>query len=232
MKPPSPAGSAFYICGLIALFAILTVGVARANVISYSTTTGLLPTDWSAPLSFSQFDPALGTLTQVQVSLDSSSFVDVAAENLAAMPGSVAFNDAVGVTVDGLGLTPLFTLSLVAVGQQNFGPFDGTVDFAGTSGFTWPTIQTDGSLSDTWTSGFGAFSGLSVLGFLASSTATNTLSGSAGVISSLDTDSCATLTVVYTYTPANVPDSLSTVGALTVAVGLLGLLRRWLTQAV
>ena len=61
-------------CLCVLVLAVICLGVASpvwAATISYTTSTPIpsSTTDWTSSLTFQQFDPSLGTLTKVDLSL-------------------------------------------------------------------------------------------------------------------------------------------------------------------
>ena len=58
---------------IIAIAGLMLIPVlASADMVSYTTTINKAGTTWNNPLSFTKFDPSLGTLSQVSLSLSST----------------------------------------------------------------------------------------------------------------------------------------------------------------
>jgi hypothetical protein len=162
------------------------------------------PTGWSKELSAAQFDPSLGTLDSVNITLTGNETASVAAENLGTTPATLGFSE-----------TP--TLSLVTpdpntyvratpsvVAGMSLAGYDGSEDFAGTSGQTdhglTATAQTTADLTSA--QDLAAFTGdgsitLPLYAFGASS-----LAGPADLLTQLADQAGATVSISYTYTPA------------------------------
>ena len=141
----------------VAAMALLTFGAAaQAGSVSY--TEALIPnpqqTDFSKTLNLPLFDPSIGTLTGVQITVDGSLAVSVGYENkgtaLAASDYRMRVDEQENLLV-ALGATTLLSMSQSTAQDyysagldewfQNIPSgaltaFDGTVDYAGTSGFT------------------------------------------------------------------------------------------------
>jgi hypothetical protein len=162
------------------------------------------PTGWSTELSAAQFDPSLGTLDSVNITLTGNEIASVAAANLGATAASLGFSE-----------TPTFTLVTpdpntyvratpsVTAGMSLAG-YDGAEDFAGPSGQTdqglTANAQTTAELTST--QNLAAFTGdgsitLPLYAFSASS-----LAGPADLLTQLADQAGATVSISYTYTPA------------------------------
>jgi len=112
------------------------VGIAQAESVVYTDAEPTVTADLPYTLTFNQFDPNLGILTGVEISLTGAISGSVRDENLNATGLTININ--VEAT---LGITPPNNSLLVAGGNvanvtHNAGPFDNVIDFAGTSGAT------------------------------------------------------------------------------------------------
>ncbi len=105
------------------------------ETITQTQTVADSATDWNTTLGFQQFDPNLGSLQAVGLSLTSDVGGTVSIENLQpdAVTSSVAIYGVVEAT------TPSYEVSIAAEpttasGPEELGAYSGTIDFAGTSG--------------------------------------------------------------------------------------------------
>src|SRR5689334_18186509 len=136
----------------LACIAIATLGSAvsapaQTQQVCFSASLPDLATNWEADAHVPRFDTGLGTLVSVDVQSDSSLTATASVESLDATPTVVRLQFQITVTVnlpDGQ-LLPV----TVPLGSFNdsLGPFDGTVDFAGTSGMTHAGIHATDSHS-------------------------------------------------------------------------------------
>ena len=162
------------------------------------------PTGWSREPSFAQFDPSLGTLDSVNITLTGNEIASVAAENLSVTAATLGFSETPTLTLvtpdpnTYVRATPNITDGMSLAG------YDGSEDFAGTSGRTnqglTATAQTTAELTST--QNLAAFTGdgsivLPLYAFGASS-----LAGPADLLTQLLDQAGATVSISYTYTPA------------------------------
>ena len=220
MKPLPSASSIFRACNLVALFAVVFAGAARANVISYSAVTGILPAGSFVNVALPEFDSSLGTLQAVDLTLTSTINGLVSIYNLTG--ASQSFTNAlasmtVGVTGPAgtaASVTPMVIVPFGTVnpGETDFGPLANTAS-SSVAASTLSSYETIGG----GTLNFAVVS--SAGGFFQGTSVPGVFFGGA-VSTSGDVD------ITYTYSPVNLPDSLSIAGALTAALGLLGLIRR------
>ncbi len=199
------------IIGLLALAALLALFAqgqpAYAAAISFADTYGPLAVPFPAsPLAtLSQFDPALGTLTKVTLTLDANtSGGTIAWDNEATAVTDVTLGIGAKVTAVGLaGITavaiPLQIDSAVGIAADN----DAAADFVGTDSFS--VVGGSGSDSGTGmlTAGFGVYIGLGTFDVTISASVQNFLSttGGFGPISQSAGITDGTVTVTYEFTP-------------------------------
>ena len=176
-------------------------GRALLATLSFQAAVPTQKTDFSAPVSLPRFDPALGTLNRVDVTLAASATTSGTARNNAANPQTFTMTDDVEVDLtDASGTTTLLAPHLVSTRsfeglatEQSvvFGPFNPTA-----------------SASASYTSGadFARFAGGPGSVPLAVTTlSSESIRGGGGnVLATFDTVAGAVVTVVYDYTPAPV----------------------------
>ncbi len=179
-------------------------GVSNATVINYTTSTPvpMTTTDWTSSLAFQQFNPALGTLNSVKISLSASMQTVLTVTNSASSLSSGTAKTEIEFTVQDTGLhllAPEIDLISPAYGY-NLPPGGVT-----TSGM----LTKNGSDEQTYTLAaiLSEFTGTGSV-FLAASTFTQTLLANTGGNTAADQVTTASLTgdVVYDYTPASVPE--------------------------
>ncbi len=199
------------IIGLLALAALLALFAqgqpAYAATISFADTFGpaTVPFPASPLATLSQFDPALGTLTKVTLTLDANtSGGTIAWDNEALTEADVTLGIGARVTAVGLaGITavavPLQTDSAVGVAADN----DDAPDFVGTDSFSVVGGSGSDSDFDELTAGFGVYIGLGTFDVTISASVANFLSttGGFGPISQVPGITDGTVTVTYEFTP-------------------------------
>ncbi len=96
---------------------------------------------WTRPIAIDRFDPTLGTLLRINVGITAAVDATLSVENLGVGPTSITLDDSAKFTIDALGTEVLsFTPGSWITGPYQpytaavLNGFDGTRDFAGTSG--------------------------------------------------------------------------------------------------
>jgi len=161
-------------------------------------------TNFSKPLSLAQFEPSLGTLTGVDVTVDGALTSQISAENTShSAPASIA-----SVISGTLTLTAPGGISLAAPLNNpgaSFGAatYDGTTDYAGTSGhdFGAQTASVTKSVSLSGSNGddLSPFVGTGTLPASFAAEATSTASGGGNLMVLTNSTATATITVTYHY---------------------------------
>jgi len=189
---------------LLTALTIASIGCANAGFITSTDTFGLATTNWNNNLTLNQFDASLGTLTSIDFSFSGQVDSTFKLESLDAAPATVTANAAGSLLFGGPIST---TLNISGSNSTNLSAFDGTIDFAGTSGIDLGTVTgTDfGSLS--LVSGFAPYIGLGTFDINVGATGNSTASGAGNLITQIGTQALATITVRYNYnTPSTVPE--------------------------
>lgn len=173
------------------------------------SSTGLSTQSVSAP----KFDPSLGTLTSVFISINANSSASVIGDSESNIAGTLSAIMSGSTRFDfpnsSFRVTAVFDESLdssgvVAADNEDAG---GPADFIGTDSYDFGTIQGLASDSATYTSNLSGFIGTGNVNGSVRLGASWSVSGSgAAVVSTSNIDSQANWLVEYTYTPTPVPE--------------------------
>ena len=216
---------------MLGICATLLFGAAtsHAATISFNNAFGpvAVPLALTAMAPLSQFDPALGTLTEVKLTLDADAFAgSIDWDNEAGIPTDVTLGIGAEVTIttafgNSVVAIPLQLGSALAVAADN----DAAADFVGTDSFS--VVGGTGSDSDnavlTAALDLANYTGLGTFGIDVEAVVQNFLSttGGFGPIQQTPGDTEGTVTVTYTFIPIPEPST-----ALLVGLGLLGFAAR------
>jgi hypothetical protein len=220
--------------------ALLFATQAQAAFISYSASIPLSDTDWDSSVTINKFNPGLGTLTGIQLTLTGSLLGDVQVENKSRT--TARFIDSqLGVTITLM--RPDFSTLVVTAPMTSFHDFlaayDGTTDFGGASGKTHSGITasvTNSFASPPPASDLALFTGSGTI-TLPVSAVTDSLVSGANLAAIIDTSASATVDVQYQFTlnPPSVrvpePASLVLLGSGLMAAGAAGRRRKRAAKA-
>ena len=160
---------------------------------------------WSDTFSIGRFDPNLGTLYEMELTLSASILGSVAAENRGAAPGTVTASEAATVAIQMPGtLSPVSAAASVA-DSFALGGFDQSNDFAGTSGRLNSGLVNSGTVTTVFNAAstdLSAFIGSGSVAVPIGSTGTATANGPGDLSLELLTKAGATATVRYRYVPS------------------------------
>ena len=177
------------------------------QTLSSTYTVPTQATNFTAPLDVASFDASLGTLTQVDVTYTGTLNSALKAENTSTTSGQVIGATATGqFALTGPGVNVLAPITLND-GTFNAGPFDGVIDFAGTSGHDFGTQTQSISQTVSLTSAadlapyVGAAGGTVPFALTANGQTAET--GGGNTYYSAQTTASAQVTVVYHYIPSN-----------------------------
>ena len=206
---------------IVALLAsgLLAMSAAQAATVSFSAAKGATTTNWTDTLSLQQFNSALGTLTSVVFTYGGNITSIFREESLDAATATVTVNTA-GNLVFGLPISN--TLNFANSATRVVTAFDGTIDFAGASGFGPLSVVATNSGTSTFTSGLASYIGAGIYGVGVAANASSFASGAGNLISQINTNAAANIVVTYNFTPTATqipePGSLALLG--------LGVMRR------
>ena len=179
-----------------------TATTAPQTVTLPSQTTG-----WTSAAAFNRFDPSLGTLQEIQLNVGNTVSGGFSAENLQAVPFSVAMTESAKVNVGTPGTATAVTATASGADTLNLGAFDGTADFAGLSG-RMDTIadasasHTNGGVLLTDAADLSAFAGKGTIVLPVGSAGSSVVTGPGNLSSVITQKTGATITVSYVYVPS------------------------------
>ncbi|MFO0907309.1 MAG: SdrD B-like domain-containing protein [Isosphaeraceae bacterium] len=176
------------------------------KTVDQTITIASQPTNFTVPYSIAKFDPELGELIGVEISVSGTLSSDIKAENMSGSSGDTIVGTVAGtITLTGPGVHVTSSLSAPA-GSFNASKFDGVVDFAGTSGTDFG-VQT-APINQTISLVKGAddltpFIGTGTLPGTFEAKATSGAQGGGNLDARSDSTANATVRVVYRYIPSN-----------------------------
>lgn len=193
--------------GAVALSLVATAG--SAATITQTVGIGATTTDFNDTLSFNTFDASLGTLQSVTI--DSVVFVqgEFSAENLDATAQLITLMSMADVTFGTAGLGDIETVHAESMFMNTLLAFDGSLDFAGTSGFSgFVTAPTFGAGSTTLVGADMAEfigDGVTTVDILIAAIGASFATGGGNLAAIIETLAGAEFTVTYDFVDAQVP---------------------------
>ena len=132
---------------------VLTAAATSAGtqVHTFTLTSPVLSSPWATTVAVPRFDPALGHLTQVRITVSSSLSGSLGFENTGATPTTATFNAGTNSIVGIPGMFGILTNPAAEVCCTNLPAFDGTLDYAGASGRTNTFTHATGTGIPSWT---------------------------------------------------------------------------------
>ncbi len=198
------------LCSIILLTLVwwlATVQVAAAADKTVSDTIGPQHTNWRDTLAVDKFDPAEGTLRNVDITLAGT--IDGAAkyESNDAQAKTVTLNLAANIQLQRPNNGQILQAAPTLQKVDNATAFDGLVDFDGTSGGTFPDLAatTSDHIVLTAPADLVLFTGSGQILLPVQATGASRAIGSGNVVAEFMVNAQATITVKYTYEPATTP---------------------------
>jgi hypothetical protein len=204
---PSASGTTFSLQSLLGTdsSAVSTNSIASTPTQQVTATFTPFTTGGGQTQSVAQFNPALGTLNSVQVILNGTLNSDVKVENLDAAPSTINAQVNGNLSLQGPGGTLLSVTPTISENSTSLSPYDGTLDYAGTSGHDFGEQSASAQQSITLTNNLSAWEGTGNVPLTESAQSTSTVSGSGNEQVHICSEGSGTVTVIYNYTPAPPP---------------------------
>lgn len=187
-----------------AFFTILSLVVPATTWADTQTWTDTIPvasTNWSGNLSVPLFNPSLGSLISVDITLDGSVSGTAKYENLSASPATINLNLQATITLTKPDTSTLVQIIPLANISDPATAYDLTTDFDGDSGGTFSGLSGAASDSTTLTApaDLALFTGIGTISLPASATGASFGSGSGNLITQFSSSAGAGMTVKYNY---------------------------------
>lgn len=199
---------------------------AQTQQLCFTDSVPFTTTNWNDSVSVSKFDPALGTLQSVSITFTGSIVGSAQAESLDTSPTTVTETFQGQIILTRPDLSTLASVLPQAQFVDTFTSFDGTIDFAGTSGTSHMNVSATQTVNVTTpppASDLALFTGPignpGTITLPVSATGTSTASGSGNLITQFTQDASADVQVCYNYIP-NVPPVFTCPGIQMASVGV------------
>ncbi len=194
-------------------------GTAAAGTEMYNGSFALATTNWSQMFSIPAFDTQAGlrVLEKVTVTLNGEVVGSAQAENLDAQAAEITLFLQATISMlldDGMGTT-LATVIPVADEAFQADAFDGTIDFAGTSGASFMGLQgqkTEVNDLIAGTDDLSAFIDTGSVMLLANADGSSIATGAGNIVSQFSTQGALDWEIVYEYSLVPAPAPLALVG--------------------
>jgi uncharacterized repeat protein (TIGR01451 family) len=161
-------------------------------------------TDFSLAEAINQFDPSLGQLQSISIMQNGTITSTIKAENTSATsPATINAVVSGTMSLSGPGVSSNLNLAQNA-GSFNASAYDNVLDFGGTSGFTFTPQAATGSSQVTLSgAALSSYIGTGSVSLTESAQATSSATGGGNLVAQINSNGQATITVTYTYIPAN-----------------------------
>ncbi|WP_394790110.1 choice-of-anchor E domain-containing protein [Rhodoferax sp.] len=206
---------------------IALTSLAQAASISYTSNTAPLDyTDWDYSLSLQKFNTSLGSLNSITITLYGETDGNIRLESTDAAPSALSASLSSMLTLTRPDLTTLVVTTPLTPVSFNASAYDGTLDWAGTSGQTWLNLTANAKnfVNTSSAADKALFSGPGFVLTPLHAAGLSAASGSGNFAFDNDTQATAFATITYNYAPVPEPASWA------LMVGGLALLARRAVQ--
>ncbi len=178
--------------------------ITTPNTITKTVNFGPQATNFNASEQIDQFDPSLGTLTEVQILHNGTITSEIRVENLSNNSAS-SINATVGgkLTITAPGINDILNVS-DNVGTYNAGVYDGNSDFSGSSGTSFGAVAAKGNKTFTLSSAseLAPYIGAGKITVSESIVANSKAEGGGNLLANISSVGAASFTVIYKYIPS------------------------------
>ena len=200
---------------------------AQAATVTFTADKALTKTNWLDTLVLGKFDSHLGHLNSIDFTITGLTQGLGRTENLSAVASNATLTLSSTFTLSRAGNNLLVVNNPVFTKTFALNPFDGSIDFGGTSGASTGTITHSASSSahDTSASDFVAFSaaGGGFINLNLAAVGASRATGGGNLTSAFTTKSSGHVSVTYNYAPVPEPE---TYAMMLAGLGLLAAARR------
>jgi len=211
--------------GLALAATALLASNASAQQVCYSDSIPLTTTNWNHTVTIPRFDPAMGILQSIDFELSGTIDGSAKFESLDNAPSNVTMSFQGQLVLTRPNLTQLVVVLPVANFANSVTAYDGTTDFGGTSGVTYPSVnasQTNMATSPRPVSDLTLFSGPSgnpgTIVLPVSASGTSVASGAGNLITQFQQKASAIVRVCYHFLPDcnhnGIPDGADVQGGM------------------
>ncbi len=179
-------------------------GTANGATISFMDTIVQQSTNWQENIELTQFDPNLGTLTGIMLTLEGTVNGTANYESLDNAPANISLDVSAGLTILRPDLTTLLSVTALVNQMDAARAFDSIIDFAGPSGGSFPGLTN----TATTMASFNAapdlilFTGLGTILLPTEAIGMSSGSGSGNLITQFTNSASAKATIKYTFDAA------------------------------
>lgn len=194
------------------LAALAPVSVRADQILTFNGSAPLTPTNSSGLISLPKFDPSLGSLEAVLISLSGHVEGTARYESMNASPRTVTLNLAAKIDLKDEQSNLISSTLPLASMTSNALAYDGIMDFGGTSGHTFANISADNVAplhNYTNLVDLAKFIGNDMLSFPLIATGQSTGNGPGNIVYSFSTATSASVEIQYTYAPSPEPAGLA-----------------------